>query len=214
MIKVVLADDQELIRQGLALIIEKDQEIIVTGQASNGDEAYRLCKWCRPQVVLMDIQMPIMNGVQATKKIKDDFPLIKVIILTTFADDEYIFEALQNGASGYLLKDTSPAKIIEAIKESVKGGALIQPEVAEKVIQQFRSFARPKLAQDPKLNLLTQRELEILSLIGQGKSNQEIAVNLVITLGTAKNHLSNILLKLEMRDRTQAAIFALKNHLV
>ncbi|MDW7672940.1 MAG: response regulator transcription factor [Bacillota bacterium] len=215
MIKVALVDDQEVIRQGLTAILERDNDLTVAAEAANGEEAYQVCKWCQPEIVLMDIKMPLLNGVEATKKIKRDFPHIKIIILTTFSDDEYIFEALRQGASGYLLKDAHPAKIIEAIKEVAKGGALIQPEVAQKVIQQFCSLSKSSSAeQDPKLNLLTARELEILTLLGHGKSNQEIAEELIITLGTVKNHLSNILVKLELRDRTQAAIFALKNHLL
>lgn len=196
------------------MIVENMKDMKVVGEAGNGKEAYEKVKWLQPDIVLMDIKMPEMDGVEATKRIKRDFSKTNIIILTTFNDDEFIFEALKNGASGYLLKDAEPLKIEEAIVEVHRGGALIQPNVAQKVISRIQEFDQRKKEMDPKLKLLTERELEILRLIGEGKNNEEIAELLFISKGTAKNHISNILVKLDLRDRTQLAIIALKNDLV
>ena len=214
MINILIVDDQLIVRQGLKMIIGNMKDMNVIGEANNGIEAYEKCKWLQPDVILMDIKMPSVNGVEATKRIKQDFPRIKIIILTTFNDDEYIFEALKNGASGYLLKDAEPDKIEEAIIEVYKGGALIQPNIAQKVVTRIQEWDKQKKKTDPKLKLLTERELEILRLIGEGKNNEEIAAQLFISKGTVKNHISSILIKLDLRDRTQLAITALKNDLV
>lgn len=214
MIKVVIADDQAIVREGLKMVVNHMENINVIAVAPNGQEAVESCSIHQPDIVLMDIQMPILNGVEATKQIKDKFPSIKVIILTTFNDDEYIFEALSFGASGYLLKDAGAEKIEEAIREAYQGGAVIQPIVAEKVIKKMQQIKKEEKPTDERLRLLTKREVDILKLIGEGKNNDEIASELYITKGTTKNHISNLLTKLQLRDRTQLAIFALKNDLI
>jgi DNA-binding NarL/FixJ family response regulator len=215
MIKVLIVDDQDIIVEGLKLILGKEEDISITGTAGNGRKAYELCKWNRPDIVLMDIRMPEMSGVEATKLIKRDFPEVKIIVLTTFNDDEYIYEALKNGASGYMLKDTSPQEIAKAIRTVYEGGALIHSEVAVKVIDQFSQLARGKAERntDPRVQLLTERETEICRLIAEGKNSKEIADTLYLSQGTVKNHITRILMKLELRDRTQLAVFTLKNDL-
>lgn len=214
MIRIALVDDQEILRKGLKMILEGQEDIRVVGEAADGAEAYNLCQQHIIDIILMDIKMPNVNGVEATKRIKKDFPNIKIIILTTFNEDQYIFEGLKNGASGYLLKDTSPTKIAEAIREVYRGGVLIQPDIAARVVEQFKTLNRPTIEKDKKIEDLTDREIEIIRLVGEGLNNKEIADHLFITEGTAKNHISNILTKLDLRDRTQLAIYALKNSLV
>ena len=159
--------------------------------------------------------MPEVNGVEATAIIKKDFPNIKIIVLTTFNDDEYIYDALRNGASGYLLKDTSPSEILKAVRIVHNGGALIQSEVAVKVINKFSQLANETVDKhiDPKAKLLTEREIEICRLIAEGKNNQEIAEQLFLSQGTVKNHITRVLIKLDLRDRTQLAVFTIKNDL-
>lgn len=215
MIKLLLADDQDILTEGLKLILGSEEDIEIVGTADNGKKAYELCRIRKPDLVLMDIQMPEVNGVEATAMIKKDFPNIKIIVLTTFNDDEYIYDALKNGASGYLLKDTSTAEILKAVRTVYKGGALIQSEIAVKVIDKFSQLAQKTEYKyiDPRVELLTDREIEICRLIGEGKNNQEIAEELFLSQGTVKNHITKILMKLDLRDRTQLAIFAIKNDL-
>lgn len=215
MINVLLVDDQDILVEGLKMILGKEEDINITGTANNGKRAYELCKWNRPDIVLMDIKMPEVNGVEATRLIKRDFPEVKVIVLTTFNDDEYIYEALKNGASGYLLKDASPQEIAKAIRTVYNGGALIQSEIAVKVLDKFSELAKakPERQEDPRAVLLTEREAEICRLIGEGMNNQEIADALYLSEGTVKNHLTRILVKLDLRDRTQLAVFTIKNGL-
>jgi DNA-binding NarL/FixJ family response regulator len=215
MIKILLADDQDILTEGLKLILGADEDIEIVGTADNGKKAYELCRIKKPHLVLMDIQMPEVNGVEATAMIKKDFPQIKIIVLTTFNDDEYIYDALKNGASGYLLKDTSPAEILRAVRTVYNGGALIQSEVAVKVLDKFSQLANKAVDKqaDPKVKLLTDREIEICRLIAEGKNNQEISEELFLSQGTVKNHITKILLKLDLRDRTQLAIFTINNDL-
>lgn len=215
MIKVLLVDDQDILVEGLKLILGSEEDIEIIGTANNGKKAYEACKWNRPDVVLMDIQMPELNGVEATAIIKKDFPNIKIIVLTTFNDDQYIYDALKNGASGYLLKDTSPSEIAKAVRTVYKGGALIQSEVAVKVIDKFSQLANESVDKhiDKKAELLTEREIEICRLIAEGKNNKEISDELYLSQGTVKNHITRILIKLDLRDRTQLAVFTIKNNL-
>lgn len=215
MIKLLLADDQDILTEGLKLILGAEEDIEITGTANNGKKAYDLCRLRKTDVVLMDIQMPEVNGVEATLMIKRDFPDIKIIVLTTFNDDEYIYDALKNGASGYLLKDASPAEILKAVRAVYNGGALIQPEVAVKVIDKFSQLANETVDKhiDKRAELLTEREIEICRLIAEGKNNQEIAEQLFLSQGTVKNHITRVLIKLDLRDRTQLAVFAIKNNL-
>lgn len=215
MIKILLADDQDILTEGLKLILGAEEDIEIAGIASNGKKTYDLCRLRHPDVVLMDIQMPEVNGVEATAMIKKDFPQIKIIVLTTFNDDKYIYDALKNGASGYLLKDTSPTEILRAVRTVYNGGALIQSEVAVKVIDQFSRLANETADKhiDPRAKLLTDRETEICRLIAEGKNNQEIGEELLLSTGTVKNHISRVLIKLDLRDRTQLAVFTIKNDL-
>lgn len=215
MIKVILADDQDILLEGLKLILQNEEDIEVCYTADDGKKAYDGCRWHEPDIVLMDIKMPKVNGVDATKMIKRDYPDIKVIVLTTFNDEEYIYDALKNGASGYLLKDTTPSEIADAIRTVYNGGALINSEVAVKVIDKFSQMAKDNVKRDKdvRVKFLTEREIEICRLVAEGKNNKEISSELFLSHGTVKNHITKILLKLELRDRTQLAVFSIKNDL-
>lgn len=212
MIKVMIVDDQGLIRDGLKMILSLCDDIEVVGEAINGKHAIESLSRNRVDIILMDIRMPIMNGVEATKEIKERYSEIKIIILTTFNEDEYIFEGLKNGADGYILKDVKSDEIIRAIKEVYKGNVLLQPEIATKVVKAFNNINNHKKIEDNEevikaINELTTRELEISKLVAEGKRNREISAELFITEGTVKNHLTRILSKLELRDRTQLALY-------
>lgn len=211
MINIVIADDQSIIREGLEFMLSKKEKFNIVATVENGLETYEICKENQVDIILMDIKMPIMNGVEATKVIKRDFPNISIIILTTFNDDEYIFEALKYGASGYLLKDATMEKIEEAIIEVYNGGVLIQPNVARKMVDMFSKMTKNDIEIDDRVDELTPREKDIMIYLGKGKSNNEIGQNLFISEGTVKNHITSILSKLNLRDRTQLALFAVKN---
>ena len=210
MIQVLLVDDQSLIRQGLTALLELESDIEIVGQAENGDIALKLLAELNPDVVLMDMRMPIMDGVAATREIKTHFPEVKVLVLTTFDDDEYVQSALQNGAMGYLLKDTPSEELAIAIRAVNKGYTQLGPGIVKKLMTQFAVSDNHPSSPPPPANLveLTPREKEVLLLIVQGDSNKEIAQKLYISEGTVKNHVTNILNRLGLRDRTQAAIFA------
>lgn len=212
MIRVMIVDDQALIREGLKMILSICSDIEVIGEASNGREAVEKLKEFIPDIILMDIRMPVMDGVEAARLIKERYKCIKIIILTTFNEDEYIFEALKNGADGYILKDVKSDEIIKGIKTVYNGNILLQPEVATKVVKALNTVQKvsdgKKPIEDGKIiEELTPRELEIAKLVAKGKSNREICDELFLTEGTVKNHLSKILSKLELRDRTQLAIY-------
>jgi DNA-binding NarL/FixJ family response regulator len=207
MIKVLLADDQNLIRQGLKALLELEEDLEIVGEAENGEMALSLIGKLHPDVVLMDIRMPIMDGVAATREIQNRFPKVKVLVLTTFDDDEYVKAAMQNGATGYLLKDTPSEELAFAIRAVHKGYAQLGPGIVKKLLSQVP----PPVSTQPLpsgLMELTPREKEVLRLIATGASNREIAQQLFISEGTVKNHVTNILNRLNLRDRTQAAIFA------
>ena len=212
MIHVLIVDDQDILRDGLSLLLNQEKDIEIIGTAANGEEAVSKCKVLNPDVVLMDIRMPIMNGVGATKIIKESMNNVKVLILTTFNDDEYIFDSLKNGASGYILKDSSPPIIAKAIREVFQGGTYMQPNVASKVVEQFLELSRNNNVKKDDIEeaALTNREKDICNLLAEGKNNKEIADSLYISEGTVKNHITNILEKLNLRDRTQLAIYAVK----
>lgn len=213
MIKVLLVDDQEILTQGLKMLLDTQDDIKVIGQSNNGQLALVMAREAKPDVVLMDIQMPMMNGIEALKIMNEAQPNIKVIMLTTFHDDRYISDALHNGATGYLLKDSKPMEIAEAIRTVYRGDALISPQVASKLIELFN---KQSLSTENKESLanLTERERDIVKCVGQGMNNKEISAVLFISEGTVKNHLTKILEKLSLRDRTQLAIYALKNDLI
>jgi DNA-binding NarL/FixJ family response regulator len=213
--KILIADDQSIIRDGLKLILEMEEDLEVVGLASNGSEAYELSAKLQPDLVLMDIRMPKCDGVLGTKMICDEFPSTKVIILTSFLDDNYIFEALRNGAKGYLLKDVESDELANSIRAVIRGGVLIHPEVAAKMVMGLNSDSnKPKPEPQKNFQSLTPREIEITRLIGLGKANREIAKELFLSEGTVKNHITNILSKLLLRDRTQIALFASQNDLI
>lgn len=206
-INVLIVDDDELIRSSLQIILDLNENIKVAGTCANGDEAYKkVIATSDIDVILMDIRMPVCDGVLATKKILEVRKAIKIIILTTFDDDEYIFEALKNGAKGYLLKNVSPDKIIEAIKVVQQGNLLIHPSVATKLSCMLQKGQENFLADYG----LSESEVQIIKLIADGCTNKEIAEKIFLSEGTVKNKITDILNKLELRDRTQIAIFYLK----
>lgn len=214
MIKVMIAEDQELIRQSLEFVISNKEDMKIVGLAATGKEAVELAKDKKPDVILMDIRMPEMDGVEATKVIKKMNPDIKIIILTTFDDDEYVFDALKNGASGYLLKGISLNELVESIRIVMNGGSLINPSVATKVCKFFSQMAEADYTskiQNDVLSSLNKNELKIMKLIGMGLSNKEITKELNFSEGTVRNYISNILSKLNLRDRTQIAILAVQS---
>ncbi|MBO3461676.1 response regulator transcription factor [Aetokthonos hydrillicola Thurmond2011] len=210
MIKVLIVDDQSLIRQGLKVLLELEQDLEIVGEAENGEIAIKLVEAFNPDVVLMDIRMPVMDGVAATKEIQNRFTGSKVLVLTTFDDDEYVTAALQNGAMGYLFKDTPSEELAVAIRAVYKGYTQLGPGIVKKLLTLFpnTSPAASPPPPPPSLAELTPREKDVLRLIASGASNREIASQLYISEGTVKNHVTNILNRLELRDRTQAAIFA------
>ena len=209
-IRVLLVDDQVLFREGLEILLSVHKDIQVVGNASNGQEAVDVAAQIRPGVILMDVRMPVLDGVRATSLLKDVLPQCRVIVLTTFDDDEYIFDALRSGAVGYLLKDVDSAQLVEAIRAVARGESILEPSVAAKVIAEFSRVSSmvPSVQMEQLVEPLSERELEILVLIARGASNKEIANQLYITEGTVKNHITHILSKLGVRDRTQAAIKA------
>ena len=209
MIKILLVDDQPLFREGLRTLLSVHSDFNVVGEAGDGEEAIRLAKSLRPSVVLMDLQMPVLDGVAATRRLQSEQAECRVIVLTTFDDDELVFDGLRAGAIGYLLKDAPSEKLAEAIRVAARGETFLQPSVAAKVVAEFARLTRKKLeAANCFGEPLSERELEILRLIAQGASNREIAGKLFLAEGTVKNHVTNILGKLDVRDRTQAAIKA------
>ena len=208
-IRVLLVDDQALIRQGLKTLLELEPDLHIVGDGADGQSAVELVQSLRPDVVLMDIRMPGMDGVAATRLIHRQFPTVKVLVLTTFDDDDYVSEALRVGALGYLLKDTPSEELAHAIRAVHKGYAQFGPGIFQKVMSHVPTPPPSPVKSVPSgVNELTKRERQVLALIAQGASNKEIAQELYISEGTVKNHVTNILGRLEVRDRTQAAILA------
>jgi DNA-binding NarL/FixJ family response regulator len=210
MISLLLVDDQNLIRQGLKALLELEPDLVVVGEAENGAIAINRVNELQPNVVLMDIRMPVMDGVTATKQICQKFPNVNILVLTTFDDDTYVASAIKNGAKGYLLKDTPSEEIAAAIRAVALGYTHLAPGIIDKVMS--GQLDKNEATLPPELAELTPRELEILKLIAAGSNNREIAGQLYISEGTVKNHVTNILTRLNVRDRTQAAILA-KTHL-
>ncbi|HAQ0224132.1 TPA: response regulator transcription factor [Enterococcus faecium] len=209
MIKVLLVDDHEMVRLGVSSYLSIQEDIEVIGEAENGRQGYEKAMTLRPDVILMDLVMEEMDGIESTKAILKDWPEAKIIIVTSFIDDEKVYSAIEAGAAGYLLKTSTAHEIADAIRATQRGERVLEPEVTTKMMEKMSRRNEPVLHEE-----LTNRENEILMLISEGKSNQEIADELFITLKTVKTHVSNILAKLEVEDRTQAAIYAFKHGLV
>ncbi len=215
MIHILLADDQTLVRAGFRALLDAQEDMPVVGEAADGNEAVRLVKSLIPDIVLMDIRMPHLDGLEATRRIVADERLaqVKIIILTTFDLDEYIFEAIRVGASGFLVKDTEPVDLIRGIQSVAQGDALLSPGVTRRLIAEFASLTR-KTATVPELDTLTEREREVMALVAAGLSNDEIAERLVVSPATAKTHVSRAMVKLGARDRAQLVVFAYESGLV
>jgi DNA-binding NarL/FixJ family response regulator len=216
-IRILLVDDQELLRLGFRMILDADHGMEVVGEASNGAEAVDLAAKYLPDVILMDIRMPVMDGVSATKKIVADNPAVRVLILTTFDLDEYAFGALRAGASGFLLKDVRPEELTAAIRTVASGDAVVSPRITRRLIDEYTNHEVPaadeKLAEDV-LSALTDRESEVLIALAEGLSNAEIAERLFVSEATVKSHVGRILGKFELRDRLQAVVFAFQTGIV
>lgn len=207
--KILLCDDQAVIRDGLELLLNLEKDFQVVGAAQDGSEAVELASQKQPDIILMDLKMPVMNGIEATREIHAKFPNIKILVLTTYDDDEWVFDAIRAGASGYLLKDTPRQKIVEAIRGTMDGKSFVDPAVAGKLLNQVASKqTQPTSVLAEKL---TERELDVLRLIAKGINNGEIAKQLHLSEGTVRNHVSAILEKLGVSDRTQAAVIAIQH---
>lgn len=215
MIRVLLADDQALVRAGFSALLGAQDDIVVVGEASDGDEAVALARRERPDVVLMDIRMPGSDGLSATRAIVGDERLseVRIVILTTFELDEYVFDAIRSGASGFLVKDTEPVELLRAVRAVAAGDALLSPGVTRRLIGAFATGSREPRA-DPALDVLTEREREVMVLVAEGLSNDEIAERLYVSPMTAKTHVSRAMTKLAARDRAQLVVFAYESGLV
>lgn len=217
MIKVMIADDQELIRQSLEIVLSGKTDISVIATAANGDEVLEFFKTDIPDVILMDIRMPGMDGITCTKSIKQTNPEVKIILLTTFDDDDYVFSALKYGASGYLLKGVSVNSLYDAVKTVYNGGSLLTPEIASKVFREFSRMPEKRKSNNTTLteaDVLLPNERKIACEIGRGLSNKEVAKKLSFSEGTVRNYLSTSLQKLGLRDRTQLAIWAIQSGII
>ena len=214
MIRVLVADDQALVRGGFRMILDAQKDIEVVDEAQDGREALAKARELRPDVVLMDIRMPELDGLEATRRLLAGDGSSRVLILTTFDADEYVYEAMKAGASGFLLKDVRPEQLADAVRTVAAGDALLAPAITRRLIEQFVRRPPPGAAKAPELERLTDRELDVLVLIARGLSNSEIAAALFLTEATVKTHLTHILTKLSLRDRVQAVVLAYESGLV
>jgi len=211
-IRVLIVDDHQVVRQGLRTFLELQEDILVVGEAGDGETAVEMVRQLNPDIVLMDLVMPRLDGISATRQVKSFAAAVKVIALTSFTEDEQVFPAIQAGASSYLLKDVSPDELVEAIRAAYHGEARLHPDIMRKLMDQVATQST-RIQETPAENL-TERELDVVRLVAQGRSNHEIAQELVISEKTVKTHISNILGKLHLADRTQLAIYAIKKGLV
>ncbi|AQZ64536.1 DNA-binding response regulator, LuxR family [[Actinomadura] parvosata subsp. kistnae] len=214
MIRVLIADDQGMVRTGFTVFLSGQPDIEVVGEAADGREAVERAAELSPDVVLMDVRMPVMNGLEATRELMARQGTAKVLILTTFDLDDYVYEALRAGASGFLLKDASAAQLAEAVRVVAAGEALIAPAITKRLITEFARMGAPRPVTGRRLDELTERETEVLSLVAQALSNQEIAEKLYVAEQTVKTHVGRVLMKLGLRDRAQAIVFAYETGLV
>jgi DNA-binding NarL/FixJ family response regulator len=213
-IRVVVADDQALVRSGFRMILDSQRDIEVVAEAGDGREALEQARELEPDVVLMDIRMPELDGLEATRRLLAGDGSTRVLILTTFDADEYVYEAMKSGASGFLLKDVRPEQLAEAVRVVAAGESLLAPTITRRLIEQFVRRPPPGSAKPPQLEELTDRELDVLLLVARGLSNSEIAHELVLTEATVKTHLTHILSKLDLRDRVQAVVLAYESGVV
>jgi two-component system, NarL family, response regulator LiaR len=209
--KVIICDDQSIVREGLAMLLKLEPDIQVTGIAEDGAMAVELVEMEKPDLILMDLKMPVMNGVDATRYIHTRYPEIKVLVLTTYDDDQWVFDAIKAGAAGYLLKDTPREELIKAVKGTAAGKTFVDPTIAGKILEQVSSHQTRVATQ--VTSKLTEREIEILRLLAKGLSNTDIAQRLFLSEGTVRNHVSAVLAKLGVADRTQAAVIAIQHGL-
>lgn len=208
-IRILVTDDQALFREGLRTLLSLERDFEIVGEAANGAEAVEAARTLRPDLVLMDLRMPVMGGVEATRRVREASPPSRVLVLTTFHEDEEIFDALRAGACGYLLKDTPSGKLAEAIRAAVRGESVLEPSVATKVVAEFNRLSSLRVAEGAASStLLSMRELDVLRQVARGRTNKEIANALHVTEGTVKNHLTSIFSRLGVLDRTQAALKA------
>ena len=214
MIRVLIADDQGMVRSGFSILLNAQPDIRVVGEAVNGEEAVAKAAEDRPDVVLMDVRMPVMDGLRATRLITSRQDAPKVLVLTTFDLDDYVYEALRAGASGFLLKDASAGELSDAVRVVAQGDALLSPGVTRRLIAEFARMGAPRGPDGRRAEGLTERESEVLGLVARGMSNAEIAVKLVVAEQTVKTHVGRILMKLDLRDRTQAVVYAYETGLV
>lgn len=214
-IRVLLVDDHPVVRQGLRAIIDGEPDMEVSGEAGSGREAIEKAAELLPDVILMDIVMQDVDGVEATRCIKENTPNAKVIILTIYGEDEHVFDSMRAGASGYLLKEVTPEGLLSAIRAVAEGYSLVYPSIARRLLDEFGRLAQggARVGPEPAISGLTPREREILDLVAQGKTNREIAIDLTLSERTVKTHISNILSKLQLHDRTQAALYAARHGL-
>ena len=214
MIRVLIADDQALVRGGFRMILEAQKDMEVVGEAGDGHEAVAQARELRPDVVLMDIRMPELDGLEATRRLMSDGDDIRVLILTTFDLDEYVYEAMKTGASGFLLKDVPPERLADAVRVVAAGDALLAPAITRRLIEGFVRRPAPGARTPTQLSRLTERELDVLKLVARGLSNVEIASSLFVSEATVKTHVTHILAKLSLRDRVQAIVLAYESGLV
>jgi DNA-binding NarL/FixJ family response regulator len=213
-IRVFIADDQALVRGGFRMILDAQPDMEVVGEAQDGKEALRMVAELRPDVILMDIRMPEMDGLETTRRIVIDENAPRVLMLTTFDMNEYVYEAMKSGASGFLLKDVKPEQLADAVRTVAAGDALLAPAITRRLIEEFVRRPPPGTNAPPELETLTERELEVLKLIAKGLSNEEIAKQLFVSMATVKTHITHILMKLQLRDRVQAVVLAYESGLV